>query len=103
MKDEASLKEKEDQCSVLSDELVKLEEASSVATRLVKEKRDRFQAISAGLSASDSGEEKTLAEQLSGIIFCGFFVCVLKLETVSFHQGVRMISVWLRRRCSKQK
>jgi structural maintenance of chromosome 2 len=64
--DEASLKEKEDQCRVLSDEFVKLEEMSSAANQLVKEKRDRFQAISAGLSASDSGEEKTLAEQLSG-------------------------------------
>ena len=34
----------------------------------VKEKRDRYQAVSAGLTASDSGEEKTLADQLIGML-----------------------------------
>lgn len=64
MQDHSQLKIKQKETQNLKDLLVKLEEKSKKDSDVLQAAQDHFQAVSAGLSSSDGGEDKTLADQV---------------------------------------
>lgn len=70
----------------LEDALKSLEEKNQADTASVVDAQNHFQAVSAGLSSNDDGEEKTLTDQLMG-------------KTLEYHLSRAFKGCWVKKLC----